>query len=322
MSSAIAIDSLSFGYNKINVLDELSVSVEEGKLTCLLGSNGAGKTTLINLILGRLTNSKGSIELFGKEQDIAQVKMRIGAMLQNSTAPERAKVGELVDLFSSYYPTPFGVKKLMLDLGLNNISDKRFGKLSGGQKQLVLLALALCGDPDLLFLDEPSVGMDVEVRRTLWKVIESLKARGKTIVLTTHYLEEADALADRVVVLQQGKIIADGTPEQIKSKFQNKKIKAKTSQSLSWLNALPDVISSITLGQYVEVISKNTESTLKKWLNNDQSLADITVITTDLEQAFLQITSSKNSSSQDTHSQDTSTQIKQSSQQASIRSQL
>jgi ABC-2 type transport system ATP-binding protein len=292
MNAAIAIESLSFGYNNAKVLDKLSVSVEEGKLTCLLGSNGAGKTTLINLILGRLTNSQGTITLFGKEQNVTQVKMRIGAMLQNSTAPERAKVGELIELFSSYYPNPIGAKNLMEQLDLVAISDKRFGKLSGGQKQLVLLALALCGDPDLLFLDEPSVGMDVEVRRTLWKIIESFKARGKTIVLTTHYLEEADALADRVIVLQQGNMIADGTPEQIKAKFQNKKIKAKTNQSLDWLKSLTGVISATTLGQYVEVISKNTDTTLKQWLENDPTLSDITVVSTDLEQAFLQITNS------------------------------
>lgn len=293
MNTAIAIESLSFGYSNAMVLNDLSLSVEQGKLTCLLGSNGAGKTTLINLLLGRLTSNQNTISLFGENQQISQVKKRIGAMLQNSTAPERAKVSELIELFSSYYPTPIGANTLIAQLGLNEIADKRFGKLSGGQKQLVFLALALCGDPDLLFLDEPSVGMDVEVRRTLWKVIESLKAKGKTIVLTTHYLEEADALADRVVVLQQGEIIADGTPAQIKSKFQNKIIKAKTSQSIIWLNSLPEVISTTSLGQYVEVTSRNTESTLKQWLNSDPSLTDLTIVTTDLEQAFIQITHSQ-----------------------------
>ena len=312
MNAVIAIESLSFGYNKTTVLNDLSLSVEQGKLTCLLGSNGAGKTTLINLILGRLTCNENTISLFGKKLDKKQeVKKRIGAMLQNSTAPERAKVSELIELFSSYYPTPIDANTLIAQLGLNAISDKRFGKLSGGQKQLVLLALALCGDPDLLFLDEPSVGMDVDVRRTLWKVIASLKARGKTIVLTTHYLEEADALADRVVVLQQGKIIADGTPAQIKSKFQNKIIKAKTSQSITWLNSLPEVISAITLGQYVEVTSRNTESTLKLWLNNDPSLTDLTIVTTDLEQAFIQITHAQTNQPQTSQSEANHFQAKQ-----------
>lgn len=311
MNAAIAIKSLTFGYNNAKVLNDLSLSVEQGKLTCLLGSNGAGKTTLINLILGRLTSSQNTISLFGENQQISQVKKRIGAMLQNSTAPERAKVNELIELFSSYYSTPIGAKKLITQLGLTTIADKRFGKLSGGQKQLVLLALALCGDPDLLFLDEPSVGMDVEVRRTLWRVIESLKARGKTIVLTTHYLEEADALADRIVVLQQGEIIADGTPTQIKSKFQNKTIKAKTCQSITWLNSLPEVISAIALGQYVEVTSRNTEITLKKWLNSDRSLTDLTIVTTDLEQAFIQITHSQTNQSQINQSEVNHFQAKQ-----------
>ncbi len=295
---AIAIDSLSFGYAKTNVLDELTVSIQEGQLTCLLGANGAGKTTLINLILGRLTNCQGSIELFGELQSAIQIKYRVGAMLQNSTAPERAKVIELIELFASYYPQPLDTKVLMEQLQLNEIADKRFGKLSGGQKQLVLLALALCGDPDLLFLDEPSVGMDVEVRRTLWAVIESFKAKGKTIILTTHYLEEADALADRVLVLQQGKVIADGSPEAIKAKFQTKQIKARSDKTLGWLQKLDEVVDVLALGQYVQLTSNAPEKTLKHWLNTDDSVKDITVKATDLEQAFVKITQNKNASHQ------------------------
>lgn len=290
MNQTITIDSLSFSYAKNTVLDDLSVSIQEGQLTCLLGANGAGKTTLINLILGRLTNSQGCIKLFGKEQSAAQVRCRIGAMLQNSSAPERAKVIELVELFASYYPKPLDTRALMTQLKLDDIAEKRFGKLSGGQKQLVLLALALCGDPDLLFLDEPSVGMDVEVRRTLWAVIEKFKAQGKTIILTTHYLEEADALADRIIVLQQGKVIADGSPETIKAKFQTKQIKAKTNKSIDWLSALEEVVGVILLGQYVELTSNCPEKTLKQWLNNDDSVQDVSVLSTDLEQAFIQIT--------------------------------
>lgn len=290
MNDVVVVKSLAFGYPKKDVMEDFSISLKQAQLTCLLGENGAGKSTLINLILGRLTSQQGSIELFGKIQDVNLVKKRIGVMLQNSTAPEKATVAELVKLFSSYYPSPLDWQLLIRDLGLEVIQHQRFGELSGGQKQLVLLALALCGDPDLLFLDEPSVGMDIEVRRKLWSIIEQLKAQGKTIVLTTHYLEEAEALADRIVVLQQGKIIADDSPEKIKQRFNKKQIKAKTRQSLEWLNQLPDVSAVMSVGQYVEVISDNSEASLKQWLATDESISDLTVTHAGLEQAFLKLT--------------------------------
>lgn len=293
MNDAIIVQEVSFQYTKTPVLKNFSLSVKAGSLTCLLGSNGAGKTTLINLILGRLPMASGSIQLFNG-QSINQIKSRVGAMLQNSVAPEKACVRELIELFSSYYPKPYKVQTLMDELSLTPLANKRFGKLSGGQKQLVLFALALCGDPDILFLDEPTVGMDVEVRRTLWGIIEGLKARGKTIVLTTHYLEEADLLADRIVVLQAGKIVADGTPELIKSQFQSKCIKAQTTQSKDWLEALPEVVSVAAVGKYFEVISNQPEATLQRWLIEDASLSDLTVTAADLEQAFLQLTATEN----------------------------
>ncbi len=293
MQAAITTNQLSFAYTDKPVLEEVSVSFNQGELTCLLGPNGAGKTTLINLMLGRLPSQNGGLSYFGESTDFTQVKSRVGAMLQNSTAPERAKVIELIEVFSSYYSNPIARDELLALLQLEHIQQQRFGKLSGGQKQLVLFALALCGDPDILFLDEPTVGMDVEVRRILWQVVESLKKRGKTIILTTHYLEEADALADRVVVMQQGSIIADGSPEQIKAHLQSKHIKAKTDKPLDWLQQLPQVVSAQPFGQYVELVSNAPELTLAHWLVNDKSVRDLTVEAADLEHAFIHLVSAK-----------------------------
>ena len=132
---------------------------------------------------------------------------------------------EHVHLFSSYYPKPLPLEETLKIAGLEQIKDRRFGELSGGQKQRVMFALAICGDPDLLFLDEPTVGMDVEARRLMWSQIRLLIARGKTVLLTTHYLHEADALADRILVLQQGSIVAEGTPSEIKAKAAGKTIR-------------------------------------------------------------------------------------------------
>jgi len=311
MKSVIDIQSLSFSYDhkatKNNILDNLDLVIHQGELTCLLGANGAGKTTLINILLGRLTQQQGTISLFGKQQSISNVRHRIGAMLQNSTAPERALVIELLTLFSSYYPNPIDLEQLIAQLELTPLLTTQFSRLSGGQKQLVLLALALCGNPDVLFLDEPSVGMDVSTRRVLWQVIEQQKQCGKTIVLTTHYLEEADALADRVVVLQGGNVIADGSPQQLKSRFNSQTIKAKTRLPEEQIATFDSVQNITQCGQYVEVTTVNTAATLQQWLALEPELSAISVTQTNLEQAFLQITQSTQSITQPSTQSSTTT---------------
>jgi len=293
MTQVIDIQSLSFTYSKSQqhkVLNNLSLSIKQGELVCLLGANGAGKSTLINILLGRLTPQSGNISIFGQQQGIREVRNRLGVMLQNSTAPDKATVRELLVLFSSYFDHPIELSQLISQLNLEQIIEQYFVTLSGGQKQLVLLALALCGDPDLLFLDEPSVGMDVTTRRILWQVIERYKSYGKTIVLTTHYLEEADALADRVVVLKDGAIVADNTPQQLKTQFSHKLIKAKTTIDIDELSKLDSVVAVTHYGRYIEVTSQDASATIKHWLALDPALEDLTISNCDLEQAFLQIT--------------------------------
>lgn len=290
MNQAVKTNNLHFSYNNKAVLKGITASFKQGELTCLLGPNGAGKTTLINLMLGRIQPTNGAITWFNGEHKHSRVKERIGAMLQNSTAPDKAKVCELIKLFASYYPKPLSPQKLISDLELGDIADKLFKHLSGGQKQLVLFALALSGDPQLLFLDEPTVGMDINVQRRLWAMIEEIKAQGKTIILTTHYLAEADALADRIMVLNNGELIANAAPEKIKADFQQKRIKAKTNKTISWLQQLPCVSNVVKLGNYYEIISTQTTSTLKQWLSTDSSLSDLTVEELNLEMAFLNLT--------------------------------
>jgi len=295
MSITVEVKSVSYRYNQIHILNDVSFNILKGELICLLGSNGAGKTTLINLMLNRLTLKEGDIRLFDNAVDKNKVTHRIGAMLQDSTAPDRATVAELIELFSSYYPKPLDSQQLIIELGIKTIEHQRFAKLSGGQKQIVLFALALCGDPDLLFLDEPSVGMDVNVRRTLWKIIEGLKAKGKTIILTTHYLGEAEQLADRILVLQNGKITADDTPDIIKAKYANKHIKAISTLSIDQIYNFPCVLNVEKIGKYYEVMTSNAENTLKQWMVFDEHLFDLTVTATNLEQAFIQLVKTNDS---------------------------
>ena len=294
MNSIIDINGLSFQYasGKIQqqVLDDLSLSINRGQIVCLLGANGAGKSTLINLMLGRLKTQQGHIEIFGQRHTSREIRQRLGVMLQNAAAPDRAKVCELLELFRSYYDAPLPLTQLYHDLQLDSIREQYFGSLSGGQKQLVLLAIALCGDPELLFLDEPSVGMDVTTRRVLWQVIERYKSLGKTIMLTTHYLEEADALADRVVVLKNGKIIADDTPQGLKVAFSHKLLKAKTSLPMDVVRTLEAVINVTQYGRYFEVTSTNAALTVAKWQAIDPHIDDLTISNCDLEQAFIQLT--------------------------------
>ncbi|MEO8035087.1 MAG: ABC transporter ATP-binding protein [Acidobacteriota bacterium] len=210
------LSNVSKNYDSVVALKDLSLAIQPGELVALLGANGAGKTTAVRLLLGLSAPTSGIARVFGSDPREPANRIRTGAMLQLANIPETLKVREHVHLFSSYYPRPLAFAEIVEAAGLAGIENRRFGQLSGGQKQRVLFALAICGNPDLLILDEPTVGLDVEARRGLWKQIRGFVARGKSVLLTTHYLQEADALANRVIVIDHGSIIAEGTPADIK----------------------------------------------------------------------------------------------------------
>jgi ABC-2 type transport system ATP-binding protein len=207
---------VSKNYGAIAALRNLNLTIRAGECLALLGANGAGKTTAVRALLGLVKPSGGTVQVFGGDPRDAHSRIRLGAMLQVARVPETLKVREHLDLFTSYYPAPLPIAQLLEVAGLQGLENRLFGKLSGGQKQRVLFALSLCGNPDLLLLDEPTVGLDVETRRGLWKQIRKLVDAGKSVLLTTHYLAEAEALADRVVVLHRGSVVAEGTPKEIK----------------------------------------------------------------------------------------------------------
>ena len=213
---AAVLSSVSKSYGAQLALDRVNLHVASGELLALLGPNGAGKTTAVKLMLGLLKPDQGTVRVFGGDPRETRHRQRTGAMLQVGRIPETMRVREHIDLFSSYYPHPLPMAEVIGTAGLQGIENRLFGELSGGQKQRVLFALAICGDPDLLFLDEPTVGLDVHARRAMWAQIRTLLERGKSILLTTHYLEEADALAHRVIVIHHGRVIANGTPAEIK----------------------------------------------------------------------------------------------------------
>ena len=277
-------------YGPVQALREVDFAIGAGEVVALLGPNGAGKSTLVRLLLGLASPTTGRVSVFGGDPKDPNTRERVGAMLQVGGVPSTMKVREHIDLFSSYYPKPLAMAEVVAMAGLQGIEGRQFGELSGGQKQRVLFALAICGDPDLLFLDEPTVGLDVEARRGFWEQIRGLVARGKTVLLTTHYLEEADALADRVVVINKGSIVAEGTPESIKASTAGKKIRCITQLTLGAIERMPGVASVRYDREAVEIQSSVAEATLRELLAADAELSGIEVANAGIEEAFLALT--------------------------------
>lgn len=290
--------AVSKNYGPVVALRNIDFSVRAGELVALLGPNGAGKTTAVKLFLGLAQPVTGTVNVFGGNPVHAEVRMRIGAMLQVAKVPETLRVREHIDLFSSYYPAPLPLPEVLAIAGLEEIKNRKFGELSGGQRQRVLFALAICGDPDLLFLDEPTVGLDVEARRLLWEEIRNLIARGKTVLLTTHYLQEADELADRVVVINQGTIIAEGTPAAIKAKAAGKRIRCVTRIPADFICGLPGVLNVSQDRDALDIQVVQAEPVLRELLQRDAQLSEIEVTSAGLEDAFVALTQDNNSTTE------------------------
>ncbi len=289
-----ALNGVTKQYGATRALDGLSLTLRRGEILALLGPNGAGKSTAIRCLLGLIAPTSGTVRVFGQDPRDARARVRIGAMLQVARIPEVLTVREHIDLFRSYYPRPLAEAEIVRIAQLEGIENRQFGKLSGGQKQRVLFGLALAGDPDLVFLDEPTVGMDIEARRGLWAQIRSLAARGKTVLLTTHYLEEADALAHRIVVINKGKVVSEGTPAEIKSHAtgaNGRRIRCHTAMSDEALWSLPSVTAVDRQGSVVTVTAANAEAVLRRMFEADGTLSNLEVTSPALEDAFLELTS-------------------------------
>ncbi|HEY0760718.1 MAG TPA: ABC transporter ATP-binding protein [Acidisarcina sp.] len=271
-------------------LNNLSLGLYPGEVVALLGPNGAGKTTAVRLLLGLIAPNSGTARIFGRDPRDPAARMRIGAMLQVSRVPGTLKVLEHIDLFRSYYPDPLSVAEIVRIAQLGGIEDRQFDKLSGGQRQRVLFGLACCGNPDLIFLDEPTVGMDIESRRGLWEQIRSLSASGKTVLLTTHYLEEADALASRIVVLNKGQIISEGTPSEVKSRVSGRRIRCITAIDAEAVRSMPSVIDVQRDRDFLVITASQPESVVRVMLLQDEGLRELEITSAGLEDAFLELT--------------------------------
>jgi len=288
---AVELAAVHKSYGTTEALRGVDLRVDAGEVVAVLGPNGAGKTTAISLMLGLRRASSGEIRLFGLPPRDRRARSLRGTMLQESGVPAVLKVRELVEQFRSYYPSPLDTS-VVLDLaGLVAQAGTAVSRLSGGQRQRLYFALAICGDPPALFLDEPTVAMDVASRRAFQATIRALAARGTTIVLTTHDMDEADELAERVIVIDRGRVVADDTPSRIKSRVPGRRVSfrldpALEPSALSWPGARGITID----GPWVRFLSNEPEAVLGSLYARGIRPTDLEVVGADLEEAFLSLT--------------------------------
>jgi ABC-2 type transport system ATP-binding protein len=295
MNTALSVAQLrkvSKRYGNTQALTDLDLDIRAGELMALLGPNGAGKTTALGVLTGRLTADTGSAHVFGHIPGSMAARKQLGVMLQNTTLPDTARVDELLQLFASYYDAPMSVAEALDTAGLSTVAKRAYSALSGGQQRLVQFALALIGRPKLMLVDEPSTGLDVEVRARLWQTLRTMKARGIALVLTTHYLEEAEALADRVVVIKQGQLIADASPAELKQRLLGKWVSAVSSVSIATLQSWSECISARSEGNKLLVHTRQPEALLQRWFALDPQLSELEVNAQRFEDAIVSLTSS------------------------------
>jgi ABC-2 type transport system ATP-binding protein len=279
-------------YEGIEVLQGINISISQGETVAILGPNGAGKTTALSILLGLRSPTSGLVRLFGENPRDSKSRSRVGVMLQESGVPATLRVREIVELFRRLYDNPISLRSAIELAQLERQTDALVATLSGGQRQRLYFALSIVGNPDLLCLDEPTVSMDVEARRQFWNQISLMRERGKTIILTTHYLEEADALATRVIVVNRGKVIADGTANQIKARLGGKSVRFRVDNGFSEkdLRDLGGVTSVTKVREHWTLVASSPEVVLEQLFSRGARLSDLEVVGATLEEAVLSIT--------------------------------
>ena len=288
---AVVIDSLSKAFAATRAVDGISARIRRGEMVALLGPNGAGKTTTIAMVLGLLRPDSGTLRVLGDTPDHAAAAGRVGAMLQDGGLMGGVSVAALVGLARDLYPRPRPLDELLAEADLTSIADRRVDRLSGGQAQRLRFALAISGDPDLLVLDEPTTAMDVEARQAFWTLVRGYADRGTTIVFATHYLEEADENADRIVMVARGRVITDGTPGEIKAMAGRQRVRFTLGRGdIAGLDHLPGVTSVDLHGPSVTLNTTDAEATVRALFASRRRVPDIEVHGADLEDAFLTLT--------------------------------
>jgi len=294
MTEIVRIQHVSKTFQDKKAVNNVSFSIKKGEVIAILGPNGAGKTTTISMLLGLLHPTSGSIQLFGLNPSEKKAREKIGTMLQEVSVMNGLKSKELLELIRNYYPNPLSLKELIQLTGLTDTDLRtRAEKLSGGQKRRLSFALALSGNPDLIMFDEPTVGMDITSRNRFWKTIKQLAAQGKTIIFTTHYLQEADDVAERILLFHNGSIIADGTPAEIKARIAKQAVSFTTNdpfQAFEKLNQHSVVTNIYQKNERIIVQTGDTDAVLALLFEEKVGAQQIQIENGKLEEAFEQLT--------------------------------
>jgi ABC-2 type transport system ATP-binding protein len=290
-AGGVSLTGLYKSFGDVHAVQGVDIDIAPGETVAILGPNGAGKSTTIDMLLGLSRPDRGSVQLFGMDPSQAVAAGAIGAMLQTGSLIPQLTVRELVKLMASLYPDAMPVDDTLAVTGLADIGDRRTEKLSGGQTQRVRFALAIVADPELLVLDEPTVALDVEGRRDFWQTMRNFARSGKTVVFATHYLEEADAFADRIILMAHGRIVADGPTTEIKARVGMKTIRATLpGGTADQLATLPGVSSAETHGETAILTCTDSDLALRALLSQYAAARDIEVLGANLEAAFLALT--------------------------------
>jgi ABC-type multidrug transport system ATPase subunit/peptidoglycan/LPS O-acetylase OafA/YrhL len=277
-------------YGDTLALDGIDLQVRPGELLAVLGPNGAGKSTAISLMLGLLEPDEGQVRLFGRSPHDTEARCGVGVMMQEVALAPELRVRELIDLTTRYYPSPMTPDEAMRLTNTTELRNRPYAKLSTGQKRQVQFALAICGKPALLFLDEPTVGLDVDAREGFWSTIRQLVSQGVSVVLTTHYLEEAEALADRVIVLAKGRVIAAGSVDEIRSVVDRKRIRCVTTLAPDDIRTWPGVVSVAHDGRALVVMATDADAVVRRMLNADTGARELEIERAGLAEAFSALT--------------------------------
>lgn len=288
---AIDLQNLTKRYGAVIAVNDLTLRVTAGEIVAFLGPNGAGKTTTIDMMLGLARPNSGSVSIYGKTPAASIARGEIAAVMQTGGLLKDFTVSETVEYTASLYPQSRPVVEVLDRAGIRGIADRRVGKCSGGEQQRLRFAMALLSDPRLLILDEPTTGMDVEGRREFWQAIREDATRGRTILFATHYLDEADAYADRIVLIREGSIVADGTTAEIKNLASGRRVRATLDDAdLAVLGALGGVIAVEQRGDSV-FINCSDSDVVARYLLTSTSARDVEISSQNLEAAFVALTS-------------------------------
>ncbi|HEX7816420.1 ABC transporter ATP-binding protein [Dyella sp.] len=278
-------------YGNLTALEGLDLELRPGELLALLGPNGAGKTTAIGLLLGLIRADGGRVELFGEDPQRISARRRIGVMLQSAVLQGTLRVRELVDLTAAYYPAPLATDHILQLAGIVDLAKRPYADLSGGQQRRVQFAMAVVGQPELVFLDEPTVGMDLDSRQSLWAAVRQLVAQGTSVVLTTHYLEEAEALADRVCVMVRGRMISEGSVDALRAKVLHTRVRCMTSVTSAQLGEWGIDIDEVKEEHgRLSITTVQAENVVRRLLAADPDVRELEVHRAGLSEAFTELT--------------------------------